>query len=167
MVQIIFPMVFRNFRGGKFPMVFLSYGFCRPKNTLPQTLPRCTLCRSRQICSRLGMGAPRLLAGSASSESDSRQGVPQPRVPMGQDILLDLISCGDTGKHTPDVRKNFAIKESHCKCPDAGSLTAGCGKLLSFLHLAVKNVNFSMQPRKIQVPNPLNFRLRRIGFMFT
>ena len=31
---------------------------------------------------------------------------------MGQDILLDLISCGDTEKHPPDVGKNFAIKES-------------------------------------------------------
>ena len=42
---------------------------------------------------------------------------------MCQVILLDLISCGDTGKHPPDLGKNFAIKESHCKWPDAGSLT--------------------------------------------
>ena len=57
----------------------------------------------------------------------SSQEGPQPSVPMCQEILLDLISCGDTGKHTPDVGKNFAIKESHCKCHGAGSLTPVVG----------------------------------------
>ena len=106
----------------------LTMGGCGVLDTLnkfpepgrdPQTLPRCTLYRSRQICHLGRVGPP---VQTDPGFGSSQEG-PQPWVPMCQEILLDLISCGDTGKHTPDVGKNFAIKESHCKCHGAGSLT--------------------------------------------